>query len=204
MLAEPATTLTDYGIALETLLFALVLGHRGGAGQVYLWASAFGSVSLAALLGGTYHGFADQLSQASQGLMVQGVALALASFWAVAAAVWATRSSRRTWLGLAGGKLALALALIGSSWGFAIQVIDYLSALALVLGLYGWKTARPGAGPTPWSLGWMMMALAISGLAALVLALPRLVSSFISPVAGYHLVQMVALYCLYRGVSRRG
>jgi len=75
-MAEPITTLTDYGIAIECLIFAgLLLGHRW-IGR--LWATAFISVSGAAILGGTYHGFAEFLSWEHRYGLWQGMLGALA------------------------------------------------------------------------------------------------------------------------------
>ncbi|WP_017301829.1 DUF6962 family protein [Nodosilinea nodulosa] len=196
-MAEPLTTLTDYAIALECLVFAgLLLGRAA-----WLWAAVFISVSGAAALGGTYHGFAEFLSWPHRLWLWQGIGLGLSltSFLAVVAAASPLgRGLRLGLLSLAAAKLALVTLLSTSLWAFALRVADYLSALAIVLLVQlGQRLSHrhPKAQP-----GWLAAGIAISGLAACVLLLPP-EAFIISPLAGYHLVQMVALYCIYRSVK---
>jgi hypothetical protein len=196
-MTEPATTLTDYAITLETLLFAVGLWRWGWSARC--WALAFVCVGLAAALGGTYHGFGTGLSHAQQVWLWQGtvIFLAWASFWPlVAAAESCPWGLRWILLAIASAKLVLSLAFTASSWGFGIRAIDYLGTLGLVVVIYGWLAWRKqGAG-----LAWMATGLAVSLVAIAVLAMPRLPWVSLSPMAAYHLVQMVGLYCLYRGV----
>jgi hypothetical protein len=57
-LAEPVTSITDYILAAEALLFSLLLfaGYHGQT-SILLWASGFVALAISALLGGTFHGF---------------------------------------------------------------------------------------------------------------------------------------------------
>lgn len=193
-MAEPITTLTDYAIALECLLLAGLLFVQGGVQR--LWAAAFGSVSGAALLGGVYHGFGYQMSLIQRIWLWQGMgmAVAIASFFTlVAAAVPLRREVRWALLGLATAKLGLAIAVGFTLWGFALRVVDYLSALIIVL-LVQWLHRRAA----PAAPVWMLAAIALSGLGAggLLISWPG-----VSPLVVYHLVQMVALFCIYRSVA---
>lgn len=200
-MAEPMTMLTDYAIALECILFAGLLLGRGWVER--LWAAVFSSVGGAALLGGTYHGFAEVLAWEQRLWLWQGVglALAIASFFAVVAAACTLHRSRRLGLmTLAIAKLALVLMLGTTLWAFALRVADYLSALVIVLLVQVGRSPqyhRLKAGPA-----WMALGIAISGLAASILVIPWPGAFSMSPLAGYHLVQMVALYCIYRSVQR--
>ncbi|MBD1874363.1 hypothetical protein H6F75_12790 [Nodosilinea sp. FACHB-131] len=190
-MAEPITTLTDYAIALECLLLAGRLLLQGGVQR--LWAVAFGSVSGAALLGGIYHGFAHQMSLLQRIWLWQGmgIAVAIASFFTVVAvAVTLRRSSRLALLALATAKLALAIAVGFTLWGFALRIVDYLSALIIVLLVQSLHPCSDPAAPT-----WMLAAIALSGLGAIGLLIPW---PGVSPLVVYHLVQMVALFCIYR------
>ncbi|MFQ4137890.1 DUF6962 family protein [Nodosilinea sp. PGN35] len=194
-MTEPLTTLTDYAIALECLVLAGLLWGRGGGHR--LWAAAFGSAGGAALLGGTYHGFAHTVLFAQRFWLwhAMGVALAIASFFTVAAAAAPLgRGDRRRLLALATAKLVVALALGFSLWGFYLRVVDYLSALVLVL-LVLLVRRRPRAA------GWMAAAIAVSVLGATVLLIPL---ARVSPKVVYHLVQMVALVCIYRSATAEG
>ncbi len=193
-MAEPISTLTDYAIALECLLLAGLLLVQGGVQR--LWAAAFASVSSAALLGGIYHGFAPQMSLLQRIWLWQGMgmAVAIASFFTlVAAAVPLRRGERLALLALATAKLAGAIAVGFTLWGFALRVADYLSALIMVL-LVQWRQRRQDSNAPVW----MLAAIALSGLGAIGLLIPW---PGVSPLVVYHLVQMVALFCIYRSVA---
>lgn len=193
-MAEPLTTLTDYAIALECLLLAGLLFVQGGVQR--LWAAAFGSVSSAAVLGGVYHGFAHQLSLEQRIWLWQGMgmAVAIASFFTVVAvAVTLPRGKCLALLALATAKLAGAIAVGFTLWGFALRVADYLSALIIVL-LVQWLQRRQDSNAP----AWLLAAIALSGLGAMGLLIPWPGGS---PLVVYHLVQMVALFCIYRSVT---
>ncbi len=204
MIAEPITSLTDYGIALECLLFAGLLGRKGGSG--WLWAAAFSSVSIAALSGGTYHGFASEFSLAGRWLLWRGTvwALAIASFFIILAA-----TSKTPWLwrigllAVATVQLALSLRLGSGAAAFAVSVADYLGALGIALIVQGWRSRQQRRFAaldqrSDTGFAWMVSGLSLSGVAIAILILPWPNSLKVSPLAGYHLLQMVALYCIYR------
>jgi hypothetical protein len=205
MLAEPITSLTDYAIALECLVFAGLLLRFSWV--EYLWAAAFASVSVAAVLAGTFHGFEEVLSYRHQVYLWHGMRWALlwASFFAVNAAAG---DCRKPWQGgllaLTTAKLAVLLALQHRLWMFSITVVDYLSALAFVLFLFirRWQTQRnrPAWWQSSTGLPWFVAGLGISGLAAIMLVMPWPQRLRLSPFAVYHLIQMVALFCIYRSV----
>ena len=96
MIVEPVTAVTDYVIALECLLFAWLLLRFGWSER--LWAAAFSSVAIAALLGGTNHGLRKRPFLRWVAILSGRVLcwlLPSASFLLVVAAAW------RTPLGLA-------------------------------------------------------------------------------------------------------
>lgn len=198
-MAEPLTSLTDYVIALEALLFTLLLWQRGKTG--WLWGAAFASVSIAALLGGTHHGFNPVLSYRQQLWLWQGMQLALAgaSFWIVVAVAWECQRSLHFWqmLLLAFLKLLIMVVLGYLTLNFALSVVDYLLALGLVL-LVDSRRFRP---QTTARLTWIGLGVGGSSVAALVLLGSWPATLNLSPAVGYHLIQIGALYCLYRGVS---
>ena len=188
-MVEPIAAVTDYAIALECLLFAGLLLRFGWPER--LWAAAFGSVAIAALLGGTYHGFAASLSEIGSDYIWQGtlLALAIASFLMVVAAAWHTRW-RLGWTALATVKLIVLLSLEMEIWGFAVQIIDYLGALGIAMILQKTGTA------------WMASGIAISGVAACFLIIPWSPALSVSPFVGYHLIQMVAIHCIYQSIRK--
>jgi hypothetical protein len=120
--------------------------------------------------------------------------VAIASFFTlVAAAVTLRREVRWALLALATVKLAGAIAVGFTLWGFALRVADYLSALIIVL-LVQWLQRRQNPGAP----AWLLAAIALSGLGAMGLLIPW---PGVSSLVVYHLVQMVALFCIYRSVA---
>ena len=75
-------------------------------------------------------------------------------------------------------------------WGFAVQIIDYLGALGIAMILQ--KTG----------VAWMASGIAISGVAACFLIIPWPPALRVSPFVGYHLIQMVAIHCIYRSIRK--
>lgn len=204
MIAEPFTSLTDYGIALECLLFAGLLGRKGRSG--WLWAAAFVSVSVAAISGGTYHGFASGFSLAGRWLLWRGTvwALAVSSFFILLAAVSKMPGAGRiALLAVATVQLTLSLHLGSGAAAFAVSVADYLSALAIALVVQDWRSRQqrcflPVDKRSDSGFAWMVLGLSLSGAAIAILILPWPNALKVSPLVGYHLIQMVALYCIYR------
>ena len=58
-IAEPAVTLTDYGLVLECLILAFLLGrqHSKSTGLRQWFIVLFSALGFAAFMGGTAHGF---------------------------------------------------------------------------------------------------------------------------------------------------
>ena len=87
MLTEPDVALTDYGLALECGAFAILLWRRrSDAPQIRPWfAGLFASLGLAALLGGTVHGFFADPSSVGQRILWPATLIAIG---AAALAAW--------------------------------------------------------------------------------------------------------------------
>jgi hypothetical protein len=63
-ITEPVTMLTDYALAVASLVFAVsIAGRIGPRNRVsaWFWCAAFVASGVAAAVGGTYHGFATYL-----------------------------------------------------------------------------------------------------------------------------------------------
>lgn len=196
--------LTDYAIAGEGSVFAILLfrrGHRQKHLAISLWAVAFGCVGLAAVLGGTCHGFTyslkDSIVRSLWSLMIY--TLNFASLFMLAATAIGRLSRRlQVWF-LIGVTIKSWLYL---SWAtthnhFAYAIADYLSAMIAVLLLEIGAVYR---GQNPKSAWWIIAGILVSGLAIGVQAL-QLTIAALTPNDVYHLVQLVALYLLYRGAS---
>jgi hypothetical protein len=63
LVSEPTTMLTDYALALLGAFFAVSLYLRSSGRKMSLWITAFSVIALAALAGGTAHGFRVPLGE---------------------------------------------------------------------------------------------------------------------------------------------
>ena len=64
-ITEPVTMLTDYALGVANIYFAAALAQTIGSHNrvsAWLWCAAFVGAAIAALAGGTFHGFSLQLS----------------------------------------------------------------------------------------------------------------------------------------------
>ena len=203
MISEPTTTLTDYAIALETICFAVALvktNHRKQQQAITFWSLAFLGVAIAAISGGTCHGFAKTLGADGLEVLwhVMSYALGFSSFFMLLASVVSTVSrSIRVWLlGAIGLKSILYFHGIESQDDFAYIVIDYLSAMAIVLILQLRQLSTQ-----PVSATWISAGILISALAVTIQASRVFITAYFNYNDIYHLIQMVALYCLYKGAT---
>lgn len=199
MLTEPLAALTDYAIALECLVFAVLLLRLRSE---RLWISAFISVSVAACLGGTFHALGEVLTPRWLAGLWQGtlLALAIASFLILLAeAKRLPRYGRWGLLSLGTAKLIGLLFADIQPLSFALGVGDYLFSL-VIAGLIQWrKDDQLRIPPSTDGPKWMMSGVLISGAAAMGLLLPDF--GRLSPLVLYHGVQMIALYCIFRSVT---
>ncbi len=195
---ESITTLTDYAIALESLVFAGLLWQKPDRHPaVQGWVVAFLGVAIAALLGGTWHSVLADWPQPIVRLLWQGMVLALglASFGMLAGSVLSTVP----WRWQAGAMLAIfTKSLVYLSGASACQtfdcaIADYFSAMLIVLLLH-WHPARKKSSSARWIVG----SVAVSAIAIAVVA-SGFSPGFLTHTDLYHLIQMVALYGFYRG-----
>ncbi len=199
-LVESITTLTDYAIALESLIFAGLLWQKSGRHPaVQGWIVAFLGVAIAAALGGTWHSVLADWPQPIVRFLWQGLllSLGLASFGMLAGSVLSTVPRR--WQ--AGAMLAIFIkSLVYLSGATACEyfdcaIADYFSAMLIVLLLH-WKPAMQGVFSARWVVGGVVgSAIAIAVVAS------GFSPGFLTHTDLYHLIQMVALYSFYRGVQ---
>jgi uncharacterized protein DUF6962 len=126
VLTEPMTMLTDYVLAVVSLAFSLLLFHAARARErraVRLWAWGFLALSAAALVGGSFHGWAFYLGDAARRALWNATMLMIGAASALmiagtALSRIALRDRSATWL-LAGVALSLiGLAIQQSTFSF--------------------------------------------------------------------------------------
>jgi hypothetical protein len=217
LITEPITTLTDYAIAVESLVFGVVLLRRGAARRQrspQLWGAAFGSVALAAGLGGTCHGFALALGDAIVAGLWQGMvyALSFASFFMLLAAIKSSLPYRYQRWGFWGVGVKSALFLgwtirqYSADQVFSFGVADYLSSMLMVLALaiVPILADQPVltyqfAADTKRAMGWIIAGVLASGIAIALQRSDVRLAELLNHNDFYHLVQMLALYLFFQG-----
>ena len=183
---EPVTTLTDYALAAVSawLGFKLIRITR-------FWAIAFLALAVAALLGGTWHGFwrGDLLWKATT------LSVGLASFGMVvgSALLALTGTPRRLLIGFAALKLLLYTVWMLGHDAFIWVVADTVSALVIVGLLHLWRFNA-----------WMLAGVAVSFLAGAAQASGLALHPHFNHNDLYHVVQTGAMFLFYRGLTRRG
>ncbi len=204
VLTEPITTLTDYAIAVVALILAFSLGRIGWQKKQYsigLWAIAFASVALAALLGGTCHGFLSVLPKSWLVAFWQGMVclLSLASFALLIGSIIGTAPAKQQrWLLLAVGvKTSLIWLILLQTPLFEFAALDYSTSLTFVLIL---QLQALLTGTTP-AVPWLIAGTLVSGLALCVLVSRLNLPPLFAANDLYHLVQLVGLGLLYQGAK---
>lgn len=204
ILSEPVTTLTDYAIAGESLIFAglLLKPKPKSYFPVLCWAAAFVGVAIAAFCGGTYHGFYSSLSIDMKWGLWRGMTYGLS--FASSCMLAATVSDLSRW-GRAWGWGAIALKFtLYLSWtafhpSFVYIMVDYLSAMLLMLLLQMRRGDRQinERSSSVWIIAGVSGSLAAAGIQGIGFK----GTEYFNQNDLYHLVQMVALYFFYRGAS---
>ena len=183
-MTEPTTVLTDYALAavsawLGAKLFA---ASRG-------WAIAFLALALAALLGGTWHGFwkSDALWKATT-LSVGVASLGMV----IGSALHVVQGSpRRLLVAFAAMKCLLYGAWMLRHDDFIWVIADTGSALLVVALLHLYRLN-----------GWMLGGVAVSIVAGLAQASGLALHQHFNHNDLYHMIQIAAMVLFYRGVRR--
>jgi hypothetical protein len=180
---EPVTALTDYALAGVSgfLAFRLIKYSR-------FWTLAFFALALAALLGGTWHGFwqSDLLWKATT------LSVGVASFGMVVGSAIATTSGAALRLLIAFATLKF---IIYAVWmlrqdDFMWVVADTTSALLIVGLLHLWRFN-----------GWMLAGVGVSVLAGLVQASGLALHAHFNHNDLYHVIQIAAMLAFYQGLK---
>ena len=202
-IAEPMTLLTDYLLAGVTgwLGWLLFRAREGQAARSW-WALAFAGLALAAVLGGTHHGFAPHLSESALFLLWKATLLAvgMASFAMLAGSTIAATSGR-----LRGALLALATAKLAVYTGWMVFHDEFIYVIAdtgismvAIAVLHGGSALRSGDRASLWVLGGVGVSVLAAGVQASGFTLHR----HFNHNDLYHVVQIAAMALFYIGGRR--
>jgi hypothetical protein len=204
MIADPDTTLTDLGLAVESAVLAWLLARREGPREAARgwWLLFFGAAGSASLLGGLYHGFfhpaqsafADPLWAAT--LLCLGLP-ALAG-WALGAPILLPRRARGVTVAAAVVYVTYGGLVLASFQDFLVAVAHYLPAAVFLLIALAVAYYRRRARPLGLGLAGMVLIFVGAGLQQAGVALHPV---HFDHNAVYHVVQAIALYLLYRGAA---
>ena len=202
-IAEPVTLLTDYALAGVTgwLAYLLFRGREGQRARV-LWALAFAALALAAVLGGTWHGFSPALAEVAVLLVWKTTVLTvgIASFGMLAGSVIATTAggARKSLLAFSAVKLAIYSGWMVGHSEYIYVIADTGTALILVAALHFWSAARDRNHAARWMLG----GVGVSVLAASVQASGFALHRHFNRNDLYHVIQIAAMMLFYAGAIR--
>ncbi|MBI4637382.1 MAG: hypothetical protein HY727_13625 [Candidatus Rokubacteria bacterium] len=202
-LAEPDVALTDWVLALECGVFAYLIrrGSRPGQPSRGWLLLFFGAGSLAALAGGTVHGFFPDGGSAGARILWPAtlglIGLSGLAAWGIGASLQLQRrAARRLVAAAALALVAYAGALAYLTQAFVLAIAYYLPAalFLLVVFLLAWRRTQARELLVA-ALGLVTTFLA----AAIQLAGVGLHPRYFNHNALYHLVQALGLFMIFRG-----
>lgn len=195
-ISEPMTAFTDLLIAILSLVFAFRLGRGANRAQRW-WCAAFVATAVAAFTGGTYHAIRFQASPALLFSLWKATvwSIGVTSLALVAGSATALTSPRtaRVLVALAGLQFLIYAAWMWTHDAFIFVIADYGLALVCVTAIH---VARYRRAPRCSRLVFASIAVAV--LAAAIQASGFSLHQHFNHNDLYHVVQMIALYLLYR------
>ena len=199
-LAEPTTTLTDYAMALVGWASAAWLARRA-QGQVARrsWVVGLVLVGVAAVLGGSLHGFAPVMSAGSKAALWRATyvtvgAANLAFLVGIAWAVFRPGKVRTAAVVLCAIHFVVFCALLMRAMDFGLVIQDYAIMMAAftALAVHEW---RRGSG----AAFWLGAAIGVSVLGAIVQRSGFAFHVHFNHNDIFHVLQSVGLWCYARG-----
>ena len=199
-MTEPDVVVTDYLLALEAAVFSVMLwlSTAGDADLRLPFVVFFGATALAALTGGTVHGFFVG------GGSPAGVALwraTLVALGVVALAAWAIGArmllpedwARGLQMAAAAVALVYVVIVIARDDRFSIAIAHYLPPTLFMLGAFAaaYRQGRPSTLPGLIGLGLTLVAALVQQRRI------ALSAAYFNHNALYHAIQAVALFLIY-------
>ena len=200
MITEPMTMITDYALGAVSAVLGWRLYQDAREERARkCWGLAFGALAVSALLGGTHHGFAAVMSQATYAISwkVTVFAIGVFSFGMMAGSVLATtRGALRTGLlAIAGAQLVVYTTWMLVHDEYRYVVLDSAIAMATLLLLHGWSAVSRRDEASYWALA----GIAVSALAAAVQYYHVALHEHFNHNDLYHVIQIAAMALFFKG-----
>ena len=206
MIADVVVALTDYGLALESAILAGLLwrGRHQPPSLDTRFAVFFGATALAALAGGTFHGFVTDEQRLVGALLwrvtLLAIGVAATAAWQVGAGLLLPPRVA-SWLSLVAalGFLGYAIVVTFVTQDFSIAIASYLPAALFLLVAFGEAYRRTGARPVLLGMLGLGLSILASGIQQARMGVHPV---YFNHNALYHLIQAVALILVFQ--SARG
>lgn len=201
-ISEPVTLLTDYILAAECLVFAVLLFRKAkNEAPVLLWSISFFAIALAAATGGTYHGFVQSLSVPVSSALwkITLYSIGASTLCMLSGMIMAALSGkvRTFFLILAVIQFLGFVILIGRSYEYKYVIHDYVPAMAVILALCILRLNKAYA---IWIIAGILISFAAAGIQLSGFTLHKNFNHNDL----YHVIQMIAMYLLYKGGTLLG
>ncbi len=201
MLMEPDVTLTDYGLAIECMVLAGLIYAYGAPGNpLRFWFIAFFvALGVAALIGGTFHGFFGNQSSLGPTVLwpatLVAVGVAALALWSIGATlIFSERVAN--WVSW-GALLVFAvyvLLILFSGRAFWIAIINYMPAATFLLVAFLVVYLRTGMNYLLVGVGGIVLTFIAGTVQHTGISIHL---RYFNHNALYHLIQAVALFLIY-------
>lgn len=194
--------ISDYALAALTSVFGVLLLRLSRFRRqtaVSLWAAFFFATALAAITGGTSHGFAPYLGDATEAVLWKATlySIGFVSFFMLSGTVVASVPAPvKQWLlGASVVKLAIYAVWMVSHDEYRYAIYDYAPALFGVLLLQVFAAYHGKTESARWIIAGVIVSFGAAGIQQSGLTLHE----HFNHNDLYHVIQMGAMYLLYRG-----
>lgn len=201
-LTRPAVSLTDFALAVECAVFAVLLARRPATDRVMRkwFVVFFVSIAAASMLGGTMHGFFEYSTSPVRTILWIATLLSIliTSFatWSIAATIQLdARRSRWVRAFALAQMLVLSGVVLFMSRQFVIAIVAYLPATLFFLVALSLAYRRRRESALAWGVAGLVLTFVGAAVQQLKIALHPV---YLDHNALYHVIQFAALWMIYR------
>lgn len=186
-------------LAAECLVLgAFLLRNAADQKSIFLWGASFLLIATAAIAGGTFHGFREQLGSFSASLWkIVVYSIGLSALLMACATILATLRPSLQWLliGTMVAKFAIFAYRAGTRIEYKYVAYEGLLSMAVIIVLQLIALTTQHTLSAKWILAGTALSIAAAGIQLSGFDLHRnLIHNDL-----YHIVQMIAMYIWYRG-----